>query len=196
MEQGSAYPFKTIPGTPQALKITFNPCFAPARTKQKLTTRSQRRALADSGWGVWVPGALGGAAAGGPWAQEESRARPWAGPHRLEARVSETRRLSPGLVGRRLPAGLFCHPGPAAVPAAVSAAVSAADEAWRPPQGPPGSRAGQLGSPPLLHREGRKLTQIYAFNQKEINGKETKWQHILLSVHLEKKLICSTCVRG
>lgn len=51
-------------------------------------------------------------------------------------------------------------------------------------------------SPPLLHREGRKLTQIYAFNQKEINGKETKWQHILLSVHLEKKLICSTCVRG
>ena len=64
------------------------------------------------------------------------------------------------------------------------------------PQGPPGSRAGQLGSPPLLHREGRKLTQIYAFNQKEINGKETKWQHILLSVHLEKKLICSTCVRG
>lgn len=45
----------------------------------------------------------------------------------------------------------------------------------------------RLGSPSLLHREGRKLTQIYAFNQKEINGKETKWQHILPSVHFKKK---------
>lgn len=48
------------------------------------------------------------------------------------------------------------------------------------PQDPPGSLC-------TTYVGGRKLTQISVFNQKEVNGKETNWQRILLSVHLKKK---------